>query len=173
MSSNRAHEEESNYQVIVYGLSIVSGDDINSEIEKALPFLNPIVPCKNEDIEWVDRFPTRSDDGTYPMIITFKDRKIPDGIWAIIKEDQGKYPWYQRSLARHIRRWNSKMDREAKRLNANVPDSEPTIWESKKVGDMKILRQVANPRYVQPAVTGGQASSSRRPQGPMFRRPNA
>ena len=169
MSSNRAHEEESAYQVIVYGLPTVAGDNINTEIEKALPKLNLLVTCKNEDIEWVDRFPNRCEDGTYPMILTFKDRVLPDLMWEKVKLNKDNYKWYQKSLARHIRRWNSKMDREAKRLNSNVPDSDPTVWESKKVGDMKILRQIANPRYVAPAVQTPSSGPSRRP-GPMYRR---
>ena len=169
MSSNQAHEEEAAYQIIVYGLPIISGDDLDKEIEKALPFINEATKCVNGDIDWVDRFPSRSDDGTYPMIVRFKDRIIPDRVWEAVKANRAAFPWYQKSLARHIRRWNSKMEREAKRLNSGTPDSEPTIWEAKLVGDLKILRQIANPRYIPPAQAGN--ASNRRLPGPMFRYP--
>ena len=175
MSSNQAHEENAKYQIIIYGLPHADGDNIDSEIKRALPLLNTIVLVEDKDIDWVDRFPSATDDGTYPLIITFLSKELPDKMWSIVKEDRTKYPWYQKSLARHVRRWNARQERECERLNANAPDNEPTVWATKIVGDLKILRKVANPNYVAPAlpdktVAGFPASRHRRrPGGPMMR----
>ena len=181
MSSNQAHEENAKYQIIIYGLPHGDGDNIDTEIQKALPLLNTITPVVDKDIDWVDRFPSATDDGTYPLIVTFVDRELPDQMWEVVKKDRKAYPWYQKSLARHIRRWNARQDREVERLNSNAPDNEPTVWATKLVGDIKILRKIANPNYIAPAMpektvagypTSGRGSgrgSGRRPHGMMVR----
>ena len=71
MSSNQAHEENAKYQIIIYGLPHEDGDNIDSEIKRVLPLLNNIVTVEDKDIDWVDRFPSATDDGKYPLIITF------------------------------------------------------------------------------------------------------
>ena len=149
LSANKAHEELANHQVIISGVPRLDHDGT----PEALKLLQTIHPAlKESDIDNISRFPMATEDGTHPMIVTFVDPQVANIIITKAEANKAAFPWFQRSLARYIRRWNAKMEREKDSKNANIPDTDPTIWETKVVGVMKILRRCPNPKYVPPAM---------------------
>ena len=178
MSSNIAHDAAASTQIIISGLPSIDGDNIDSEIQRALPLIQTMYPeCKDEDIEHVNRFPSPTDDGTWPLVVTFEDSRIPKIMEAVAKANKGKFLWFAPSLARHIRRWNAKQEERCRQKNEDLPENDPTIWETKIVGSIKILRRIPNPDYVAPALpaqtVAGHPTTKKnaRPSGPMFRAP--
>ena len=148
MSANKAHEALADIQVIISGVPKTDNDGI----AEALKLLEKIDPDITEaDIDSINRFPMASDDGTHPMIVTLNERSKAEKLINTAEANEDEFPWFQRSLARYVRRWNARQEREKERLNANVPDTDPMVWDTKVVGQMKILRHVPNPKYVAPA----------------------
>ena len=178
---SKIHQDIASTQILIHGTFHDGTEPFDTEAKTALDLLHTIYPHVSvDDIEQMHRFTRADDDGTYPLCVTFERRSVADVLIEKWRQDPGKFPWFQTSKSRDVRRWNAEETKEVERLNSNISDADPTIWELKVVGDMLTRRRVPNPNYKAPAIpevtVAGQKTSShnkqRSQQTQIHRNPN-
>ena len=155
-------------QLIIEGVSSQKDDtkatELNRVLEKMKTVMNDFQPSY---IKRITRFTNPSLDGTYPMLVTLRTKKLVGAIFDFIEDQpENLWPWLQPSRTRDTRRRNAESKQRFQHLNTSLPDNSATVWEEFQVGVFHSHRRVPNKNYKAPIgqaqVTPG-ATANQRP----------
>ena len=156
--------EKSERQLIIEGLPSKKDDSKETEYGRVMEKLTSIV--KDFDISYIkhiQRFGNPTSDGTFPMLVTIRTKKIVKQIFDFIEDQPINYwPWIQPGRSRETRRRNAEIKQRMSALNEKLSKSNSaTLWEEFQVGTFISHKKIPNPGYIPPA----QAAIGAQPQG--------
>ena len=168
ISEENFQSAKSDRQVIIEGIPSKKDDSKATEYERVMEKLKSIMnDFKITYIKSIQRFQNPSPDGTFPIIVTMRTRKLVQSIFDFIEEQpENLWPWLQPGRTRETRRRNAEIKQRMQALNEKLLKSNsPTLWEEFQVGTFISHKKIPNVHYVP------QAGASNQPQGGQITEP--
>ena len=167
--------ERSSRQVLIYGEPSGEDDSKELELKRAHEKLKIIMTdLALKDIESVQRFEDPHTDGAFPMIVTLTRKMLVNHLIDFMEQGhKDKFPWFDISRTREVRRRNSRLANSIDDLNESLSKANSaTLWENISAGPISARRRIPNPNYVPPTKAASKTAvvtTNKRPKisGPV------
>ena len=158
--TQRCHEEEASYDIILDGIPSIKGDKFPEESKRAFDRLVQIDPEFKIDYIWdCDRFFTPNDEGFYPMKVTLKKSSQAQDLIDTARLEK-KWKWFRPSRTKEMRKKIAYEQWQCDLSNSRLPADSAIWWEVKELGHGVIRRRIPNPHlektYQSPTAAGNQ-----------------